>query len=143
MTSYTSSDYNAFRPNPGAKAAFQWNAPAAGVRADFTGPGHTAALQTRSFASLAEYSAATGQDKNSLTVDYDIFVNVPRLDAQDAATVQKIYKAEQFDFRLKPGAAPVDRGVVLPNVTDGFSGRAPDIGALEAGKAAPHYGPRP
>ena len=76
-------------------------------------------------------------------MDYDIFVNVPRLDAQDAATVQKIYKAEQFDFRLKPGAAPVDKGVVLPNVTDGFSGRAPDIGALEAGKPVPHYGPRP
>ena len=45
MTSYTSSDYNAFRPNPGAKAAFQWNAPPAGTRADFTGPGHEAALQ--------------------------------------------------------------------------------------------------
>ena len=143
MTSYTSSDYNAFRPNPGAKAAFQWTSPPAGVRADFTGPGHTAALQTRSFMSLAEYSSATGQDKNSLTVDYDIFVNVPRLDAQDAATVQKIYKAEQFDFRLKPNAAPVDKGVVLPNVTDGFSGRAPDIGALEVGKPVPHYGPRP
>jgi hypothetical protein len=143
MTSYTSSDYNAFRPNPGAKAAFQWTAPPAGVRADFTSPGHTAALQTRTFMSLAEYSAATGQDRNSLIVDYDIFVNVPRLDAQDAATVQKIYKAEQFDFRLKPNAAPVDKGVVLPNVTDGFSGRAPDIGALEVGKPVPHYGPRP
>ena len=143
MTSYTSSDYNAFRPNPGAKAAFQWNAPPAGVRADFTGPGRTAVLQSRSFASLAEYSAATGQDKNSLTVDYDIFVNVPRLDAQDAATVQKIYKAEQFDFRLKPNSTPVDRGVVLPNVTDGFYGSAPDIGALEVGQAVPHYGPRP
>jgi hypothetical protein len=44
---------------------------------------------------------------------------------------------------LKPGAAPVDRGVFLPNVTDGFSGRAPDIGALETGKPLPHYGPRP
>jgi hypothetical protein len=143
MTSYTSSDYNGFRPNPGAKVAFQWTAPPAGVRADFTGPGHEAALQARSFATLAEYSAATGQDRNSLTVDYDIFVNVPRLDAQDAATVQRIYKAEQLDFRLKPNAAPVDRGVVLPNVTDGFSGRAPDIGALEVGETALHFGPRP
>jgi hypothetical protein len=33
--------------------------------------------------------------------------------------------------------------VILPNVTDGFSGKAPDIGALEVGKPAPHYGPRP
>jgi hypothetical protein len=143
MTNYTSSDYNAFRPNPGAKAAFQWNSPAGDVRADFTGPGHNAAFENRTFESLAAYSKATGQDQHSLLVDYDIFVKVPRLDAQDAATVQKIYKAEQFDFRLRPGAAPVDRGVVLPNVTDGFGGRAPDIGALEVGAAPPHYGPRP
>jgi hypothetical protein len=28
------------------------------------------------------------------------------------------------------------------NVTDDFSGRAPDLGALETGKPAIHYGPR-
>jgi hypothetical protein len=67
---------------------------------------------------------------------------VPRLDAQDDATVQKVYKAESFDFRLKPGSAAVDRGMVLPNVTDGFGGRAPDLGALEIGQVPPHYGPR-
>jgi hypothetical protein len=27
--------------------------------------------------------------------------------------------------------------------TDGFAGQAPDLGALEAGQAPPHYGPRP
>ena len=70
-------------------------------------------------------------------------MNVRRLDAQDITSLQKLYKAEEFDFRLKPGSAAVDRGVVLPNVTDGFSGRAPDLGALEVGVAAPHYGPRP
>ena len=76
-------------------------------------------------------------------MDYDIFVNVRRLDAQDASTIQKIYRADEFDFRLKPGSAPVDRGVALPTVTDGFTGRAPDIGALEVGQPVPHYGPRP
>jgi len=75
-------------------------------------------------------------------VDYDVFVNVPRLDAQDTATVQKVYKAESFDFRLKAGSAAVDRGMKLPNVTDGFSGAAPDLGAIEFGQAPPHYGPR-
>ena len=34
------------------------------------------------------------------------------------------------------------KGVVLPGVTDGFTGKAPDLGALEFGVAAPHYGPR-
>ena len=37
----------------------------------------------------------------------------------------------------------VDRGVPLPNVNDGFAGRAPDLGALETGRPLPHYGPRP
>jgi hypothetical protein len=143
MTSYSSSDYNAFRPNPGAAASFQWNAPPPYAVADMTGPGHTAALQNHEYRTLADYSKGTGQDQHSLTVDYDIFVNVRRLDAQDAATVQKIYRADEFDFRLKPGAAAVDRGAALPTVTDGFTGAAPDIGALEVGQPLPHYGPRP
>jgi hypothetical protein len=141
FTSYTSSDYNGFRVNPGAKSAFEWSTPATGV-ADFTGPGHDAKLTTQRFTSLADYVAATKQDQHSVAVDYDVFVNVRRLDAQDAANVQKLYKADEFDFRLKAGSAAVDRGLSLPTVTDGFAGRAPDLGALELGQAAPHYGPR-
>jgi hypothetical protein len=142
FTSYTSSDYNGFRANPGAKVSFQWNSPAAGTVADFTGPGSTAKLETRSFATLAEFSKATGQDAHSVAVDYDVFVNVRKLDAQDTPNVQKLYKAADFDFRIKPGSAAVDRGVALPTITDGFAGAAPDLGALEAGKHVPHYGPR-
>ena len=70
-------------------------------------------------------------------------MNVPRLDAKDVKTVQRLYKAEDLDFRLKPGSAAVDRGIALPNITDGFSGRAPDLGAIEAGQAPVIYGPRP
>ena len=40
------------------------------------------------------------------------------------------------------GFTTVDRGVVLSNITDGFAGKAPDLGALEVGQAPPHYGPR-
>ena len=60
-----------------------------------------------------------------MLVDYDVFVNVPRLDAQDTRTVQKVYKAEDLDFRLKPGSAAVDRGIALPNVTTASRGRRP------------------
>jgi hypothetical protein len=70
-------------------------------------------------------------------------VKVPKLDAQDAATVQKLYDAKDLDFRLRPGSAAVDRGVTLPTVTDGFTGQAPDLGALERDRPAPVYGPRP
>ena len=109
---------------------------------DPLGPGMRPNLETRQYATLAEYGQATGQDRNSVLVDYDIFMNVRRLDAQDINTLQKLYKAEDFDFRLKPNAVAVDRGVVLPNVTDGFGGKAPDLGALEVGQQTPHYGPR-
>ena len=142
FTSYSSSDYNGFRPNPSTDA-FEWAVPAAGVLADYTGPDHRAALDSRKFKTLGEYSAATGQDKHSVLVDYDVFMNVKHLDAQDLRSVQRVYKAEDFDFRLKPNSAAVDKGVALPNVNDGFAGRAPDLGALEVGQTLPHFGPRP
>jgi hypothetical protein len=47
-----------------------------------------------------------------------------------------------LDFRLKPGSGAIDRGKTLANVTDGFAGAAPDLGAIELGQATPHYGPR-
>src|SRR3954469_9227408 len=163
-TNYSSSDYNGFRPNPGATTAFQWNSPPAGVSADYnvvtanpqgagaaagagTGAGRGGAtparrLETRAFPTLAEYSAATKQDQHSVAVDYDIFTNVPRLDAQERSKVQKVYKAEDYDFSLKAGSAAVDRGTPLPGITSGFTGSAPDLGALERGTPAPHYGPR-
>jgi hypothetical protein len=78
-----------------------------------------------------------------VAVDNDVFVNVPKLDRTDLTKVQQVYKAEALDFRLRSSSAAVDRGMVLPNVTDGFAGQAPDLGALEFGHDPPHYGPRP
>ena len=89
----------------------------------------------------ADYTKATGQDQHSVLVDYDVFVNVTKLD-RDPKTVQRLYDFKDFDFRLKPGPAAIDRGVVIPNVNDGFAGKAPDLGALEAGQPPPTYGPR-
>ena len=97
----------------------------------------------RSFGSLREYSQTTRQDRHSITLNYDIFTNVPPLDAKDTKNIQRLYQAKDLDFRLRAGSAAVDRGIVLPNVTDGYTGQAPDLGALELGRASPHYGPRP
>jgi hypothetical protein len=47
------------------------------------------------------------------------------------------------DLRLRPGSAAIDAGDVLPNINDGFTGKAPDLGAYELGSPLPHYGPRP
>ena len=158
-TPYTSSDYNGFRPNPGAAYSFQWNvaenagagdpddAAAARGRAGAPGAARGAAPAGRGAASgqyktLAEYQQGSGQDRHSVLVDFDVFVNVPKLD-RDPKTVQRLYKFEDYDFRLKSGSAAIDKGVVIPNVNDGFTGSAPDLGALEAGQPPPHYGPRP
>ena len=142
-TNYTSSDYNGFSPNAKAPYSFQWNSPPWNTVADYASRGHNARTETRRYKTLEEYQQATKQDAHSLLVDYDIFMNVPRLDGRDVKTVQKLYDAKDLDFRLKPGAAAVDRGVAVPNITDGFAGRAPDLGAIELGQAPPHYGPRP
>ena len=59
------------------------------------------------------------------------------------ADFSKIYDAKDMDFRLKPGSVAVDAGCILPNINDGFAGKAPDLGALEVGQPATIYGPRP
>ena len=63
--------------------------------------------------------------------------------APDPSDPRKLYKPDDFDFRLRPDSAAVDAGVRLPNVNDDFTGRAPDLGAYETGRPLPHYGPRP
>jgi hypothetical protein len=141
-TNYTSSDYNGFYSFPGNDIAFNWNSPPEGVMADYLGPGKTPFLEQRQFSSLAEYSRVSGQDQHSVMLDYSVLRDVPRLDAKDIANLQNVYSADEFDFRLVPGSAAVDSGVHLPNVNDDFNGAAPDLGALEVGGEALHYGPR-
>jgi hypothetical protein len=133
-TNYSTSDYNAFRLNPGKAGAFEWNTPAAGVVADYK----TAPVVHR-YSSLKEYSDASGNEKHSVLVDYDTFVNVTMPDKTDP---QRLYKPNGLDFRLKPGSPAIDAGVELPSITDGFTGKAPDIGAYEIGRPVPQYGPR-
>jgi hypothetical protein len=155
-TNYSSSDYNGFRPNEGADFSFEWSSPPFQVRANFPGAAGTsvvpspvstqqqaqieaAARERRRFKSLTEYSAATGQDKHSVLLDYDVFVKVSP-PGPDPTT---LYKPANFDFQLRPNSAAVDAGVRLPGINDDYTGRAPDLGAYETGRPLPHYGPRP
>lgn len=134
FTNYSTSDYNGFRPNPNVANAFEWTSPAFEVAADYQGK-----LVTRNFKSLKEYSEATKQDQHSVLVDYDIFLNAKMPDKSDP---QHFYNPEDFDFRLKPGSAAVDAGILLPTINDDFTGKAPDLGAYELDRPLPHYGPR-
>jgi hypothetical protein len=47
------------------------------------------------------------------------------------------------DATLAPRSDAIDHGMVLPNVTDGYQGAAPDLGAQETGCPVPIYGVRP
>src|SRR5690606_15646022 len=91
------------------------------------------------FATLTEYQQAIEQDRHSVTLSLDDFVNVPPVDKSDPRI---LYEPENMDFRLKGESLAVDAGTVLPGITDGFTGRAPDLGALELSGPLPHYGPR-
>jgi hypothetical protein len=133
-TNYSSSDYNGFRPNPGKADSFEWNSPPFEVRADFHGT-----PVTRRYKTLAEYSDATGQERHSVLLDYDVFQKVTVPDRSDP---QRIYVPDGLDFRLRPGSAAVDKGTILPTITDGFTGGAPDLGAYELDRPVFHYGPR-
>lgn len=135
FTNYSTSDYNGFRPNPDAATSFQWNSPPFEIAVDYI-----KAPVVRRYKTLADYAVATGQDAHSVLVDFDVFVRVTPPDRTDP---QRLYDPARFDFRLKPGSAAVDRGVVLPNINDGFTGRAPDLGAYEIDRPVPLYGPRP
>jgi hypothetical protein len=148
-TNYSSSDYNGFRPNEGAPFSFEWSTPPRTMLANFPGEDgklstqqqaqfEAKARETRRFQTLKEYSDATGQDKHSILVDYDIFVKV----SPPGPDPRTLYKPADFDFQLRAGSVAVDAGVRLTGVNDDFTGRAPDLGALEVGRPVPHYGPR-
>jgi len=133
-TNYSSSDYNGFRINPGAPYDFEWDSPPFAVRADYQG-----SPVVRRFSSLAQYQQASGQDRHSRLLDFDVLEKAQLPDKNDP---QHLYSPEDFDFRLRAGSAAVDAGTTLPGITDAYTGQAPDLGAYERGVPPPEYGPR-
>ena len=119
-----SSDYNGFRPNRNVAKQYNWLAPGA---------------EFRSFATLAEFQKATGQEAHGVELDFDIFEN---LAPADPARRYHVYHAIDLNFHLKSPSKAIDSGQLLPTINDGFAGKGPDLGALEYNQQDPHYGPR-
>ena len=148
-TNYSNSDYNGFRPNEGADFSFEWISPPFGVISRYAAKPNlppaermrqeAGSKEDRKFRTLREFSEVTGQDRHSILVDYDVFKKVTPPNPDDPRI---LYKPADFDFELRPNSVAVDAGVVLPNVNDGFTGKAPDLGAYESGLPLPHYGVR-
>ncbi len=133
-TNYSSSDYNGFMPNPNEPVSFIWHTPEFSTRSEYSDK-----RIVRSYQTLKQYSAASSQDRHSILIDYNIFQRAA-MPALDQAT--HVYQPADVDLRLKPKSVAVDAGLVLPGITDNFSGKAPDLGAYEYGAELPHYGPR-
>jgi hypothetical protein len=134
-TSYSSYDYDGYRPNRGTGDPYIWIAPQKGQLRDYA----ISVRNAQRFKTLTELTAATGQEAHGVELDYDIFENVR---PPDPRAPHAVYHAADFDFRLKAGGKAVDAGVRLSNVNDDFTGQAPDLGAYEIGKPLPVYGPR-
>ena len=137
-TAYSTYDYDGYRPNRGAEVQYSWLGPKPGVRIDYD----IEPKQAARFATLTELAKATGQETHGIEVDYDIFEDLQAPVPPDSSKPGKPYEAGDLNFRLKAGSKAVDAGVKLPNVNDGFIGRAPDLGAYEVGQPLPVYGPR-
>ncbi len=135
LTNYSTLDYNGYRLKPEAEIAYRWRYPVT----DDLNHADASELARIEARNLAEFTQKTGYEMHGVELDYDIFEQVEKPDPQKRG---KVYPIEGYDFRLKASAKAVDAACVLPNINDGFTGEAPDLGALERGKEAPHYGPR-
>ncbi len=119
ITPYSSLDYNGYRRN-GPGELIRW----------YDG------RRQAGYATLADFTQATGHERHGVMVDYDVFRKA------GPPEVGVTCEPGQYDLRLVPGSAAVDRGCRLPNVNDGHAGAAPDLGCYELGSALPRYGPR-
>jgi hypothetical protein len=129
-----STDYNGYRPNKGVREQYLFLGPKKGQRL------YEPTLENwQTFETLAAFRAATGQENHSLEIDFDSFV---ALAPPDPNQRHAVYHAMDLNFALKATSKAVDAGVVIPTINDAFKGKAPDLGALEVGAPALHYGPR-
>lgn len=87
-----------------------------------------------SFASLAEMNALTSE-VHGVQVDLSVF-------AANIALPSDPFGAPAVpSFTLADGGGAIDRGTPLSGINDGWSGAAPDLGAIELGQEEPIYGP--
>lgn len=130
-TPYSIADYNGYRPNQGSDSPenqFKW----------LSSEGESVGFNT-----LKSFSKASGLEKHGILVDYDVFEDLKKpIHAFGGGLPSPVYHAVDLNFRLNPKGKAVDAGVVIPNINDGFNGKAPDLGALEVGSDPVIYGAR-
>jgi len=88
------------------------------------------------FKDLASFAAAVGIEQHAVRVRKEAIFTKWEIPTQPT-------RLPPLHLPLKDGGAAVDAGDVVPNLSDAFVGKAPDLGAYEFGNPLPHYGPRP
>lgn len=90
-----------------------------------------------SWANLADLASNSPYEAGGRIVEAQPFLKPVTLGATHATQVAPANPL------LAPGSVAVDGGQVIANITDGFQGAAPDLGAWERDGALPVYGVRP
>ena len=105
-----STDYNGYRPNKGVKEQYAFLGPKKGQRLY-----EPTTEDWKTFETLSDFRAATGQETHGVEVDFDIF---EKLTPPDPAQRHAVYHAMDLNFALKPTSKAVDAGVVIPTVNE-------------------------
>ena len=87
-------------------------------------------------ADLPAFSAASGLETHGIRISKTACFEA--LDVRGPSPVPVPPQA----LTLQASCNAVDAGTPLPNVSDGFTGAAPDLGAFELGRTVPAFGPR-
>jgi hypothetical protein len=118
------------------------------LKGDFSYPAYRIG-NDKEVETLAELARETGHERHSLELDsYDVFRDVPPAwyvwgyrSVEDKAELDWT-ENEALDFTPSEGSPLIDAGTVIPGINEDYAGQAPDIGAVEHGKPASHFGPR-
>ena len=119
----TSLDYNGYRKTGDPSRFIKWT--------------RDGGKTWQNYATLQDYHKGAGHEEHGAMVSFGTFEKA--FPPQEGKT----YAAETIDLRPRPTSRAEDAGLVLPNINDAFSGKAPDLGAHELGSPPLHFGPRP
>ena len=88
---------------------------------------------------LAEFQKATGQEMHCVMLPPEgLFASGLGL----PKSPEDMLDFAKNDLRPAEKSGAIDAGIAVPGITDGYKGKAPDLGAYEYGTPLPHYGPR-
>lgn len=85
-----------------------------------------------------DWQASSGQGKHDVLLAGE--TTFEHIGADFFTQDFRVYRDPHTDFSLAKDSKAVDAGQELPSLTDGFTGKAPDIGAWERGTPATVYG---